>query len=87
LAETKTSFGRRNIALTNAAIKALCAHQAQQYEARLKMGDAWNDRLDLVFPKAWGTINHPNNFVKRFFKPSLKRVAATQASIPCAVVG
>jgi hypothetical protein len=53
LAETKTSFGRRNIALTNAAIKALRAYRAQQYEARLKMGDAWNDRLDLVFPNEY----------------------------------
>jgi integrase len=51
LAETKTAYSRRNIALTQAASEALRRHRARQNEERLAMGSAWNLSLDLVFPQ------------------------------------
>ncbi len=85
LAETKTSYSRRNISLTRNAVEALRRHRAKQNEERLQMGSAWNSSLDLVFPNAWGGINNPDNFVKRFFKPLLAKAGlpARCASTTC----
>jgi integrase len=73
IAETKTAYSRRNISLTRAAVEALRRHRARQNEERLLMGAAWNTRLDLVFPNAWGGILIPDNFVKRSFKRVVKQ--------------
>ena len=59
MAEVKTTYSRRNIALTSTAIEALRRHRAAQLEERLRLGAAWNTSLELVFPNRIGGINDP----------------------------
>jgi integrase len=73
LAEVKTSYSRRNIALTRVAVRALRAHRARQNEERLAMGPKWDSASDLVFPNGYGGIMIPDNLAKRFFKAALLR--------------
>jgi integrase len=73
LAETKTAYSRRNIALTRTAVQALRHHRIRQHEERLAFGARWDTSLDLVFPNTLGGIMIPDNLVKRSFKPSLAR--------------
>jgi integrase len=73
LAEVKTTHSRRNIALTRVAVDALQKHHIRQTEERLRLGAAWNNRLDLVFPNQLGGLMIPDNLTKRSFKRNLKR--------------
>ena len=71
-ARPKTKRSRRRIALSTSVIAALRYHRAQQEEERLKLGEAWAN-LDLVFPNAVGRLYEASNFVRRQFKPLLRR--------------
>jgi integrase len=71
LAEVKTAYSRRNIALSRTAIEALRLHRAQQNIEKLRLGPAWDTRHDLIFPNTVGTVMIPDNLVKRSFKPLL----------------
>jgi integrase len=74
VAETKTAYSRRSIALTKKAVAALRQHKAKQDEDRMALGDAWNAKLDLVFPNRLGGIMIPDNLAKRSFKRALGRI-------------
>lgn len=74
LAETKTTYSRRNIALTRIAVEALRQHRIRQHAERLALGAAWESSLDLAFPNTQGGIMIPDNLVKRSFKPLIARV-------------
>jgi integrase len=54
LAETKTSYSRRNIKLSKLSAAALRQHCARQEKQRDMLGAAWNASLDLVFPNRLG---------------------------------
>lgn len=64
---TKSKSGRRNIALTDDAVRELKAHKRRQAEERLHIGGAYQDN-GLVFCKADGTAIDPREFTKRFQK-------------------
>lgn len=68
--EPKTKKGRRKIVLSSVVIEALKAHRVRQEEARIKMGDRWQDR-GLVFCNVYGGYWHGNR-VWLFFKKLLK---------------
>jgi integrase len=74
IAEVKTAYSRRNIALTKVAIEALRSHRARQHEEWLALGGAWNSALDLVFPNSLGGIMVPGHLAKRSFKRLLGQV-------------
>ncbi len=69
--QPKTAKSRRTIPLPVSLLKPLQKHRIRQFEARLKVGDAWND-LDLVFPSEIGTPLNPPN-ITRHFKRMLKK--------------
>ena len=64
---TKSKSGKRNIALTDDAIRELKAHKRRQAQERLMMGEAYEDS-GLAFCKEDGTFLRPENFVKAFQK-------------------
>jgi integrase len=68
----KTAKGRRRIRLTPEAIEALKKHKIAQHQIRLKQGSVWRDH-GLVFCSSVGTSMGPDNFIKRQYKPLLKR--------------
>jgi integrase len=74
VAETKTAYSRRSIALTKKAVAALRQHRAKQDKDRMALGDAWNAKLDLVFPNRLGGIMIPDNLAKRSFKRALGKI-------------
>ena len=78
----KTSKGRRKIRLTSEAVEALKRHKAAQNEERRGQGSSWQDR-GLVFPSQVGTPMNPDNFVKRSYKPLLKRAGLPQMPFHC----
>jgi integrase len=79
LAELKTAYSRRNIALSRTATEALGLHRAQQSAERIRLSQAWDTRYDLVFPNIVGGLMIPDNLVKRSFKPLLARVGLPNA--------
>ena len=72
LAETKTVYSRRNVALTQAAVDALAEHwQKQQLQpTAINMG--------LVFPSETGGIMIPHNITKRSFKRYLVKAGLSR---------
>ena len=75
--QPKSAKGRRRIGLTSKAVEALKRHRAVQNEERLRRGSLWQDH-GLVFPSQAGTPMNADNFVKRSFKPLLKRTGLPQ---------
>jgi integrase len=71
LAETKTAYSRRTVALTQAAVDALVEHWQKQQMETVSMGDKYDSSLDLVFPNGYGGIMIPHNITKRSFKRHL----------------
>lgn len=71
LKPTKTGRGR-TLRLTPDAVAALVLHRAQQQEHRAMMGVSWLEH-GLVFPSLVGTATNADNFVKRSFKPLLRK--------------
>ena len=68
--EPKSKAGRRKIALSVVVIEALKKHRIRQLEARIKMGDRWQES-GLVFCEVDGTYFDPNT-IWRSFKNLLK---------------
>ncbi len=68
----KTAKGRRKIRLTPVAVEALKRHKVAQNQERLLQGGSWRDH-GLVFPSQVGTPMNPDDFIKRSYKPLLKR--------------
>jgi len=73
--EPKSKAGRRKIALADVVIEALKKHRVRQLEARIKMGDRWQEH-GLIFPNIYGAYFNPDH-VWRLFKKLLK-----QAGLP-----
>lgn len=63
--QPKTAKSRRTIPLPVSLLKPLQRHRIRQYEARLKLGAAWND-LDLVFASEVGTPLNPPNITRAY---------------------
>ncbi len=68
---TKTGRGR-TLRLTHDAVAALVFHRERQQEHRAMMGASWLEH-GLVFPSLAGTPTNADNFIKRSFKPLLRR--------------
>lgn len=62
---TKSKSGRRNIILTDDAIRELKAYRKRQLQEKLLLGEAYQDK-GLVFCKEDGTPLRPEEFTKRF---------------------
>lgn len=77
LAETKTAYSRRTVALTQDATDALAAHWQRQQLQRRKHGERWEE-LSLVFPNKYGGIMIPDNITKRSFKRHLERAGLSR---------
>jgi integrase len=78
VAETKTAYSRRTVALTQAAVDALAAHWQQQQLEEARMGAMYDDTLDLVFPNGYSGIMIPHNITKRPFKRYLIRAGLSR---------
>ncbi|WIG58298.1 MAG: hypothetical protein OJF49_001043 [Ktedonobacterales bacterium] len=78
VAETKTAYSRRTVALTQAAVDALTAHWQHQQRDKATMGDQWDNTLDLVFPNGYGGIMIPHNITKRSFKRYLVKAGLSR---------
>ncbi len=78
LAETKTAYSRRTVALTPAAVDALAAHWQKQQVEKASMGDKCDDALDLVFPNGFGGIMIPHNITKRSYKRYLVKAGLSR---------
>jgi integrase len=70
--ETKTRRGRRLVNLTPRTVAALKAHRRRQLEERMRLSDLYEDQ-GLIIASNVGTPLNPENLVKRFFKPLLKK--------------
>ncbi len=79
LAETKTAYSRRTVALTQAAVDALAAHWQRQQLEKARMGSLYDDALDLVFPNGYGGIMIPHNIAKRSFKRYLEQAGLSRS--------
>jgi integrase len=64
----KTAHGRRSIALPKSVVDSLKKHRTAQVELRLKVGEAYDSKLDMVFANALGEPIHPNTLAARFTK-------------------
>jgi integrase len=71
IGDTKTESGERDVPLTAPALAALKAHRARQNEARLLLGEDYDDR-GLVFATSRGTPFSERN-VLRALKSAAKR--------------
>ena len=78
IAETKTAYSRRTVALTQAAVDALAEHWQKQQRVKVEMGSMWADN-DLVFPNGYGGIMIPHNITKRSFKRYLVKAGLSRA--------
>jgi len=72
LAETKTAYSRRSVALTQAAVDAL----AEQWQKQLAHPTELD--LGLVFPSRTGGIMIPHNITKRSFKRYLVKAGLSR---------
>jgi integrase len=72
LGETKTRRGRRQINLTPRTVNALRVHRKKQLEEKMRRADLYKDH-GLIFASGVGTLVHPENMVRRSFKPLLER--------------
>jgi integrase len=75
----KTAKSRRKKRLTPVAVEALKKHKVAQNQERLRQGSSWRN-YGLVFCSSLGTPMNPDNFVKRSYKPLLKRAGLPQMS-------
>src|SRR3712207_6970696 len=65
--------------LFRSAVEALKRYKVAQNQARLLQGDSWRDH-GLIFPSQVGTPMNPDNFIRRSYKPLLKRAGLPQMS-------
>ena len=73
--ETKTSRSRREITLSQHAVRALKRHRTRQLEERLLAGSAWTD-AGVVFATVYGLPTEPTGATKRF------KAALLRAGLP-----
>ena len=72
LGDTKTKKGRRQVNLTPRTVNALKAYRKLQLEERVRLAGLYEDQ-GLIFATSSGTPIQPENLVKRYFKPLLKK--------------
>jgi hypothetical protein len=72
IADPKTDFSRRRIALSKLAVQGLRAHRERQVAERSRAGASWEE-LDLVFPNTVGRPLDGLNLLKYRFYPLLKK--------------
>ena len=70
--EPKTAQSRRTVPLPASIVRELSHHRARQAEARLKLGEKYQN-LDLVFATAKGTPLHSENLATRNFRAIRER--------------
>jgi len=70
--EPKTPESLRTLTVSQTTMLALQVHRREQNEARLQMGEDW-ENLDLVFTNTIGGPVHHSNLHRRHFKPALVR--------------
>jgi integrase len=75
--QPKTKRSRRQVALAAPAVEALRRHKVAQAAERLAAGPAWQD-LGLVFSDAAGGPLDAQQFVRRHFRPLLRRASLPQ---------
>lgn len=80
--QSKAAKGRRRIRLTPEALNAIRRQRIAQNEERLERGGLWRDH-GLVFCSTVGTPMNPDNFIKRSYKPLLKRAGLAQIPSHC----
>ncbi len=78
LAEPKTVYSRRAIALPEQATQALLDHWKRQIAESEQMGEHWHNEQNLVFPNGFGTIMIPHNIAKRSFKRHLDAIGMSR---------
>jgi integrase len=71
--EAKTARSRRKLLLTPNAVDALRRHREAQKKERSHAGEAWEEN-DLVFPNTIGKPVEAGNFLRRQYRPLLKRL-------------
>ncbi len=64
-AEPKSKAGLRSIVLGQDTLAFLKAHQEQNHQERLQMGERWKEQ-DLIFPSSVGTPTRPGKILFRF---------------------
>ncbi len=69
--EPKSKAGRRRIVLSNTVVVALKAHELKQKQARIKMGNRWQER-GLIFCNIYGSFFNPD-YVWVLFKKLLQK--------------
>lgn len=69
----KTTASRRTIPLPQEVMEGLRDHRISQNEQRLKLGDRWNSKLNLVFPGPDGGIWNYLHFRDHAFKKTILR--------------
>jgi integrase len=77
LGEPKTRKSRRNIQLTDEAVRALREHLDRQVEHIQRFGDLYRDE-GLIFASEVGTLINPSNLRQRSFASLLKRASLPQ---------
>ncbi len=78
LEEPKTSKSRRTIPLPASVVSELVSHRKAQLEARLKLGQAYQN-YDFVFATEIGTPIQTGNLTRRHFKPILEKAGLSKA--------
>jgi len=73
VAQPKTKYSRRTIALSRTTVEALRTHRVLMAKERLHLGPAWED-AELVFPNSAGRFQDPTYIAQYQFK-SLLRLA------------
>jgi integrase len=81
LGETKTRRGMRQINLTPRTVNALRVHRKMQLEEKMRRADLYKDH-GLIFASGVGTLVHPENMVKRSFKPLLEKSRTARDPLP-----
>lgn len=71
--EAKSARSRRKLLLTPNAVDALRRHREIQLIERAQLAEAWEDN-DLVFPNTIGRPVEAGNFLRRHYRPLLKRL-------------
>ncbi len=75
--EPKTSRSRRTVPLPASLVRSLIVHRRVQAEARLKLGQDYQNN-DLVFATGKGTPHNSRNLSQRHFRPILAKAGTAK---------
>ncbi len=78
IGRTKTKASKRRILIPQWTVEKLRIHRERQELEKIRLGEVWDDSLDLVFPNTVGGKMIPDNFVKRQFKHKLRAVGLSE---------